>query len=117
MQPGYKNPIVTAHVFSLDAYDNSNKTSSFRPSHAAEKATQTLSWDGRLAPEDSIIFEVVWINNETLIVKEVNRAADKGNIVFFDTGAPSFHGDGRVVRALGAKGEEGDKGWIDSVRA
>ena len=70
-----------------------------------------------MAPEDSIIFDVVWITNETLIVKEVSRAADKGNVVFFDIGASSFRGNGRVVRALGPKGEEGDEGWIDSVRA
>lgn len=49
-------------------------------------------------------------------MKEVNRAADRGSVVFFDVGSSSFRGDGRVVRTLGEKGEEGDNGWIDSVR-
>lgn len=84
---------------------------------AASEATTTLTWSNKLAAEDSIIFDVTWVGDETLIVKEASRAGDKGSVVYFDVGASSFRGtgNGKVVRTLGEKGEEGDKGWIESV--
>lgn len=82
---------------------------------SVQRATRTLTWDSRQSPDNSIIFELTWVGNETLILKEVTRAADRGSVVFFDVGSSSFLGNGRVVRILGEKGEEGDDGWIDSV--
>ncbi|KAF8310067.1 dipeptidyl aminopeptidase [Clavulina sp. PMI_390] len=115
-KPGYENPIATAHIFSLDTYNTEQDDGLYSPSVSAVHATQTLTWDSQLAPEDSILFEVAWVGNETLLIKEVNRAASEGSVVFFDVGASSFKGTGRVVRTLGEKGEEGDSGWIDSAQ-
>lgn len=87
--------------------------------HLAEaviNATTLLTWDGMRKPEDSIIMEVTWVGNDTLIAKEVNRSADDGSVVLFVMpSAVAFGGRGRVVRRLGKAGEEGDDGWIESV--
>jgi dipeptidyl aminopeptidase len=60
--------------------------------------------------EDRIIAEVAWIDTDALLVKETDRAARKGSVVVFQGSE-----QGTVVRRLGAKGEEGDDGWIDAV--
>lgn len=115
LQPGYDNPLVSVHVFSLEDYDTQFAKPASNSSTSAAKATQTLKWDTQLAPQDQIIFEVAWVGNQTLIVKEASRSGDVGSVIYFDIGASSFHGNGRVVRTIGQKGEEGDSGWIDSV--
>ena len=61
--------------------------------------------------------EVNWIDDSTLVVKEVNRAADQGNVVFFDFDKSGMDSKGKVVRKLGVKGEEHDDGWVQSVSA
>jgi dipeptidyl aminopeptidase B len=105
-KPGYANPVVSVSMFDLDLHLSSKSSSPL---------VLELTWEGRHVQEDSIIQEVVWIANETLILKEVNRNADIGSVVLFE-----FNGDdgdlvGRVVRHLGKNGEEGDEGWIDHV--
>jgi Dipeptidyl peptidase IV (DPP IV) N-terminal region len=100
------------HVFSLPAYDEALSHQETNDSSAVAEATSKLKWEGMLSPSNSIIDTVTWVANETLIVKEVTRAADDGNVVFFDL---STGGTGRVTRRQGEKGEEGDGGWIDQV--
>jgi dipeptidyl aminopeptidase len=105
-KPGYPNPLVSIHIFSLATYDPLSP----------DPPTRALAWDNQLAPEDQIIMEVAWIDNSTLIVKEVNRAADIGNVILFDFENSGTGGRGKVVRKLGAKGEEHDDGWINSAQ-
>jgi len=109
-KPGYDNPLVSAHVFDLDRYQSALGI-------PAASATLQLDWLGRHSKNDSIISEVAWVGNTTLIIKEVNRPADDGNIIVFDLDAAggASRSMGRVVRKKGKNGEEGDDGWIDSV--
>lgn len=61
--------------------------------------------------ESRVIMEVAWVGNDSLLIKEVDRAARVGNVVLFQDGDST----GTVVRTLGKDGEEGDDGWIDHV--
>ncbi|EPQ56197.1 hypothetical protein GLOTRDRAFT_59312 [Gloeophyllum trabeum ATCC 11539] len=116
-KPGYKNPLVNIRVFELDKYldgefDEEDRT---RPA-AVSSLTLTLDWSDRQRPQDSIVQEVAWIANQTLLVKEVNRAADRGSVVLFDLSQSARANIGKVVRTLGKDSEEWDGGWIDSAQ-
>ncbi|KAF9482998.1 hypothetical protein BDN70DRAFT_874224 [Pholiota conissans] len=106
-KPGYDNPLVTVHIFDLGGFLSDNDD--------VEEETFTLDWDSRHPTNDSIISEVAWVGNTTLILKEVNRNADDGNVVLFDLSEENFSARalGKVVRKLGKNGEQGDDGWID----
>ncbi|KAI6006661.1 dipeptidyl aminopeptidase [Pisolithus orientalis] len=110
-KPGYNNPIASIHVFNLASYlEYSNIFS-------AAATTIELVWTGRFSPDNSIISEVAWVDDSSLIVREVNRAADNGNVILFhlDELIPEQGtGSGVVVRRLGKNGEEADEGWIES---
>lgn len=110
-KPGYNNPLVTAHVFDLDLY--LAKDQSTTP--GLGRAIFDLDWEQRKSTTDSIISEVAWVGNATLLIKEVNRNADDGNVILFNLDATRSKSYGRVVRKLGRAGEEGDDGWIDAV--
>ena len=118
-KPGYKNPLVSVHVFEMDKYRASVRqaggASNVNTTEIAKEATLELSWDGRQAADNSIIAEVAWVSPSALLVKEVTRAAEDGSVVFFDLNTQPAN-VGKVVRALGKNGEQGDEGWIDSVR-
>ncbi|KZP28645.1 hypothetical protein FIBSPDRAFT_728579 [Athelia psychrophila] len=107
-KPGYNNPLVSVHVFDLGRYDAAG--------FPAADATLELDWAGRHKKEESIISEVAWVGNASLLIKEVNRAADDGNIVLFEINASdqAKSSIGKVVRKKGKNGEEGDEGWIES---
>jgi dipeptidyl aminopeptidase len=115
-KPGYANPIVSVHVFDLAGYLGASGAVGF----PAAEWTHELDWKGRHPAENSIVSEVVWVANGTLILKEVNRNADDGSVVLFElsvSGADvAARAKGHVVRKLGKNGEEGDDGWIESVR-
>ncbi|KAF8634638.1 hypothetical protein AX15_000785 [Amanita polypyramis BW_CC] len=115
-KPGYNNPLVLVHLFDLARYlaDDTAVTKGF----PASNATLTLDWENRRDPENSIILEVAWVDNSTLIVKEVNRNADDGSVILFDLDAKGeeSRSRGRVVRRLGKEGEESDEGWIDNTQ-
>jgi dipeptidyl aminopeptidase len=114
-KPGYDNPLVTVHVFDLRRYQAHAESAT--TGFPAEEATLHLDWKDRHGEDDSIISEVAWVANDTLIVKELNRNADDGNVVLFDLGESNLSRYyGRVVRKLGKVGEEADDGWIDCVR-
>jgi len=112
-KPGYHNPIVSVHVFELDRYHNAV----VQGDDDAENHTIELDWTGKHTDFDRIVFEVVWVDNTELIVKEVNRAGGDGHVIYFDLAADSLDAriNGRLVRRLGKHGEEGDDGWIESV--
>jgi dipeptidyl aminopeptidase len=112
-KPGYHNPIVSAHVFELDRYRDAVAVGD----DEVENHKIELDWTGKLPDESRIVFEVVWVGNAELIVKEVDRAGEDGRVVYFDLAADSLGArvNGRVVRKLGKNGEEGDDGWIESV--
>ncbi|KAF8957141.1 dipeptidyl peptidase IV N-terminal region-domain-containing protein [Flammula alnicola] len=110
-KPGYNNPLVSVHVFDLDRFLEEDASIGL----PAEEETLTLDWDNRHPVENSIIAEVAWVGNTSLIVKEVNRNADDGNVVLFDLSEANSltRARGKVVRKLGKNGEQGDNGWID----
>ncbi|TEB18482.1 dipeptidyl-peptidase [Coprinellus micaceus] len=118
-KPGYPNPLVSVHVFDLDRYldehdidDDEVATAEF----PAVNQTLTLDWENRHPVTDSIIFEVTWVGNSSLIVKELNRNGNDGHVVHFDLDAPTAlqRTTGKVVRKLGKNGEHGDDGWVES---
>lgn len=113
-KPGYANPLVTVFVFDIQKYIEV-ELSSGKSGNANETLVE-LVWDARHEVGDSVISEVAWVGNETLVLKEVNRNADNGSVVLFDLGgARDEDVAGVVVRKLGKDGEEGDLGWIDNV--
>lgn len=101
-KPGTPNPLVTAFTFSVSDYLQSSSVVS---------AKKSLSWRGSMPEENRIIIEVAWVSDNSLLIKEVDRAARVGNVVLFQNGETS----GTIVRKLGKEGEEGDDGWIDHV--
>ncbi|KAF5341108.1 hypothetical protein D9611_005871 [Ephemerocybe angulata] len=118
-KPGYPNPLVSVHVFDLERYldehdidDDEVATSEF----PAVNQTLTLDWEGRHPVTDSVIFEVAWVGNSSLIVKELNRNGNDGSVVSFDLEASTARKrtTGRVVRKLGKDGEHGDDGWVEN---
>ncbi|KAG6828503.1 hypothetical protein H0H92_007779 [Tricholoma furcatifolium] len=111
-KPGYNNPLVTVHVFDLEQH--LEELSVIGDGFPADANTYELDWPNRHPSNDSIILEVTWVGDSSLIVKEVNRNADDGNVVLFDLEDPALGSQGRVVRKLGKEGEQGDNGWIDS---
>ncbi|THU97687.1 dipeptidyl aminopeptidase [Dendrothele bispora CBS 962.96] len=112
-KPGYNNPLVSVHVFDLGKFLTDEDV--INAGFPAENVTMTLDWDGRHPVENSIILEVAWVDDEQLLIKEVNRNADNGNVIFFDfKGTADSRSNGRVVRKLGKEGEHGDLGWIDN---
>jgi len=113
-KPGYNNPLVSVHVFDLEAYLSRSESA---PTTTGDEAVIDLRWSGGFPSNNSIISQVAWVDNSTLVLKEVTRAADHGSAVLFDLGAASSGGiaTGEVVRKLGIDGEEGDEGWIDAV--
>ena len=116
-KPGFNNPLVSVHVFDLAMYQAHNGGSANIGIPLSDE-TLTLDWDGRHPVEDSVIMEVAWVGVSSLMLKEVNRNADDGSVVFFNLNADDIQSRalGKVVRKLGKHGEEGDDGWIDEVR-
>ena len=114
-KPGFENPLVSVHVFDLAMYQAHNDGSNIGFPQADD--TLTLHWEGRHPVEDSVIMEVAWVGNSSLMLKEVNRNADNGSVVLFALNDINVQARarGKVVRKLGKHGEEGDDGWIDYV--
>ncbi|KAF8815432.1 hypothetical protein BYT27DRAFT_7194435 [Phlegmacium glaucopus] len=114
-KPGFDNPLVSVHVFDLARYQANNGGEDSMGFPQPDE-TLTLDWDGRHPVKDSVIMEVAWVGNSSLIVREVNRNADDGSVVLFNldaVGGVQSRALGKVVRKLGKHGEEGDDGWID----
>jgi dipeptidyl aminopeptidase B len=112
-KPGYPNPLVSVHVFDLERFLSEDILGA--DTDPAE-ATLELEWEGRQPTNDSIIMDIVWLRDNDLLLKEVNRNADAGSVVLFELSDTSLLDarTGQVVRTLGEDGEEGDEGWIDS---
>jgi dipeptidyl aminopeptidase len=101
------------HVFDLEAYLSQPESAL---TSVADQAVVDLRWSDNFPSNNSIINQVAWADNSTLVLKEVTRAADHGNVVLFDLSTASLGGiaTGEAVRKLGVDGEEGDEGWIDA---
>ncbi|KAG6917095.1 hypothetical protein DXG01_003915 [Tephrocybe rancida] len=112
-KPGYNNPLVSVRVFDFARHlvDAASTTGVDFP--AAEN-THELEWPERHPSNDSVVLEVTWVGNSELILKEVNRNADDGNVVLFNLDNTTARSQGKVVRKLGKKGEQRDNGWIDN---
>jgi dipeptidyl aminopeptidase B len=111
-KPGYHNPLVSVHVFDVGRYLQNSATGT-----SVADATHELYWTDRHPADNSIIAEVAWVGNTSLILKEVNRNADDGHVVLFnlDDANVQSRARGHLVRKLGKNGEQGDNGWIDHV--
>lgn len=112
-KPGYSNPLVSVHVFELDRYYEAVDAGD-PVSAALDHASLELTWEGRLPLNNSIIAEIAWVANSTVLLKEVNRAGNNGSIILFDLDQGVVN-IGETTRKLGKDGEQGDDGWIDSV--
>lgn len=113
-KPGYPNPLVTVRVFDVAGFLDEDAAVA-----SVGEETLTLDWNDRHPLNDSVIAEVAWVGNNSLILKEVNRNADDGHVVLFDLSEANLvaaRKQGKVVRKLGKNGEQGDDGWIDHVR-
>ena len=93
--------MVSVHTFSVANYVESQ---------SIVLSKQLLTWPNQLNAEDQIISEVAWVGPSSLLVKEVDRASEVGNVILFTDGS----GEGKVVRKMGKDGEQGDDGWIDA---
>ncbi|KAJ3974288.1 dipeptidyl aminopeptidase [Lentinula raphanica] len=113
-KPGYNNPLVSVHVFDLGKYLGSDTV--VQNGFPAANVTLELDWPGRHPISNSVIMEIAWVDDAQLLLKEVNRNADSGSVVFFDlnNSDEKARSRGTVVRNLGKEGEEGDDGWIDN---
>ncbi|KAJ3759110.1 dipeptidyl aminopeptidase [Lentinula raphanica] len=113
-KPGYNNPLVSVHVFDLGKYLGSDTV--VQNGFPAANVTLELDWPGRHPISNSVIMEIAWVDDAQLLLKEVNRNADSGSVVFFDlnNSDEKARSRGTVVRNLGKEGEEGDNGWIDN---
>lgn len=113
-KPGYPNPLVTAHIFDYAKFTSERAlVGDVTPS----EYSFSLTWEGRQPANDSIITQVTWIGNSSLILKESSRDALTGSVVYFDLDAVEEAQSvvwGTVVRKLGKDGEEGDDGWIEA---
>ncbi|TRM58208.1 dipeptidyl peptidase IV N-terminal region-domain-containing protein [Schizophyllum amplum] len=111
-KPGYSNPQVSAWVFDVRAHLSAETVEA---NATVGETLHSLAWSPNLPKDDQIIMEVAWVAEENLIVKEVNRNADEGHVVWVDLseGTP----EGFVVRTLGKEGEEGDEGWIEQAQS
>ncbi|KDQ19524.1 hypothetical protein BOTBODRAFT_153437 [Botryobasidium botryosum FD-172 SS1] len=109
-KPGYANPLVSVGIYKLPS------ASALIAAPFPAPDVLNLTWAAQLDPNDRIISEVAWVGNSSMILKEVERSAGNGNVVFFDflSLREAEEGRGRVVRKLGREGEQGDDGWIDS---
>ncbi|KAH9930262.1 dipeptidyl aminopeptidase [Fomitopsis serialis] len=115
-KPGYKNPLVSVHVFQLDEYLQDTRFGGYQPAALASASLQ-LDWNGRQSADHSVVQEIAWVGNETLLVREVNRAGNNGTVSIFDLGQNTpLRNRGHVVRRLGKDGEQGDDGWIDQAQ-
>ena len=124
-KPGYRNPLVSVHVFDLKGYLAAQESE--EELHTLEKVERedtapvpashvvTLSWEGQRLAKDSIIQEVAWVHNATLIIKETDRSGNDGSVILFDL-SHRLDRLGMIVRSLGKDGELRDSGWIDMVR-
>ncbi|KAI0351315.1 dipeptidyl aminopeptidase [Trametes cingulata] len=117
-KPGYNNPLVSVHVFQLNAYLDTMRElgSGANRTEVAQGATVELLWEGRQAANNSIISEVAWVAKDALLVREVTRSAEDGSVVYFDLTKEPVN-VGTIVRKLGKHGEQGDDGWIDANQA
>jgi len=116
-KPGYPNPIVGVYIFDLAAFQQSQKK---HENPNVEEFIREVDWQRRRDREDSVIMEVAWVANSSLLIKEVSRAADEGAVVIVDlvnqrASGKGLLADGKVARILGKDGEQGDEGWIDNV--
>ncbi len=124
-KPGYRNPLVSVHIFDLKGYLAAQESE--EEWHTLEKVERedtapvpashvvTLSWEGQRLAKDSIIQEVAWVHNATLIIKETDRSGNDGSVILFDL-SHRLDRMGVIVRSLGKNGELSDSGWIDMVR-
>ncbi|KAF9233855.1 dipeptidyl aminopeptidase [Melanogaster broomeanus] len=110
-KPGYSNPLASVHVFDLADYLTQSESALDSSADTVE-----LKWADSFPLNNSIISQIAWLDESTLVLKEVTRAADHGNVVLFDLDVASSGGTatGTVVRKLGIDGEEDDGGWIES---
>jgi len=111
-KPGTPNPIVNVEVFDLARWRAAH-TDGPTADAVEESYLSEMSWTERRPKAESIIQEVAWVGNAELMVKETNRGADDGVVVYIDM-RTSTNGSSHVVRRLGKEGEEGDDGWIES---
>lgn len=122
-KPGYANPTVDVLVFDLEGYlaqrsaDDEDDEDIDDVPDGVEDHLHRLDWSPRQPGGESIVVDVTWVGSDDLMVKEVNRAADDGGVIHFDTRVFRGSNDlqGTIVRRLGQNGEEGDSGWIESV--
>ncbi|KAF8840395.1 hypothetical protein BDN67DRAFT_951704 [Paxillus ammoniavirescens] len=112
-KPGYNNPLASVHVFDLEVYLAQSESAG---DYSVDEATVELRWVDSFPLTNSVISQIAWVDESTLVLKEVTRAADHGNVVLFNLDTASSGGveTGTVVRKLGIDGEEGDEGWIDA---
>lgn len=113
-KPGTPNPVVSVQVFDLTRYQQLHPDPP-SPEVVDPQYVATLEWDEMRDREESIIQEVAWVGNAELMVRETNRGADDGVVVYFDMRG-SGEATHRIARRLGKNGEQGDDGWIEPVR-
>lgn len=117
-KPGYPNPLVSLHIFSLDNYRNLSSIPA-RPVLGDQIDAQTreamfdLEFDKPFPADDVVISEVVWVSEQELLVRATNRASNIERVTLFTVpDRPSAKLRGQTLRETTLTKEQG---WIEAA--
>ncbi|KAG7840976.1 hypothetical protein KL942_001964 [Ogataea angusta] len=85
-KPGYNNPVVSVHVYSLSG-----------------KTTQEVTHDDSRLGSDYVVYQMAWTDGEQLIIKETDRTSRLVDIRVYDSETKKS----TVVRSFDTKDYEG----------
>ncbi|GMG21677.1 unnamed protein product [Ambrosiozyma monospora] len=106
-KPGYKNPVVSVHVYSI----------------ADKKSTVVDHSDSKLG-DDFVVYDIAWITKDELLIKETDRVSKKIDVRLYN----GADGSSKVIRSADSADYNGwyvnnghfyvlpnGKGYIDTV--
>lgn len=99
------NPKITLRLFDLAAY-----TTSF----IASSSTYILETEQPMDEHDRVLTEVVWVDDDDLIIKETNRAASRERVVYFDFSALATEGPQHGIVTRDIDYSKLDGGWAEA---
>ncbi|KAJ7454055.1 dipeptidyl aminopeptidase [Mycena galericulata] len=93
---GRQNPEITVNVLCVERL-----------------ITTVLRWEDSFLKNEGIVFQVVWLGNHVLLLKEMNRVANDGHVIIFNFDGSEHSNTGYMARKLRP---EAGEGWIDNAQ-